>query len=137
MKQSFKDLLISLMFLFIAVCTFASIVCFAESRDEFESIPTGWWLALVTLTTVGYGDVYPKTWIGRAVGSVCALNGVVLIALSLPILVDNFLLSISMLWSITSPKARSSEYKSNRKAMDRNCNNRKENPALKTKTGNK
>ena len=90
-KQSFKDLLILLMFLFIAVCTFASIVYFAESRDEFESIPTGWWWALVTLTTVGYGDVYPKTWVGRAVASACALTGVVLIALTLPIFVNNFL----------------------------------------------
>ena len=90
-KESFKDLLILLMFLFIAVCTFASIVYFAESKEDFESIPVGWWWAVVTLTTVGYGDFYPKTWIGRAVGSACALTGVILIALTLPIFVNNFL----------------------------------------------
>ena len=91
LRQSFKDLLILLMFLFIAVCTFASCVYFAEDRANFKSIPTGWWWALVTLTTVGYGDVYPKTWVGRAVGSACALTGVVLIALTLPIFVNTFL----------------------------------------------
>ena len=40
-KQSFKDLLILLMFLSIAVCIFASIVYFAEDRADFNSIPTG------------------------------------------------------------------------------------------------
>ena len=91
LKQSFKDLLILLMFLFIEVCTFASGVYFAEDRTDFNNIPTGWWWALVTLTTVGYGDVHPKTWVGRAVGSACALTGVVLVTLTLPIFVNSFL----------------------------------------------
>ena len=37
------------------------------------------------------GDVYLKTWIGRAFGSACALTRVVLIALTQPIFVNNFL----------------------------------------------
>ena len=90
-KQSFRDLLILLMFLLIAVCTFASIVYFAEDRDNIESIPDGWWWALVTLTTVGYGDIAPKTAAGRLAGSVCAVSGVILISLTLPIFVNNFL----------------------------------------------
>lgn len=90
-KQSLRDLLILVMFLVIAVCSFASIVYLAEDRSDFQSIPTGWWWALVTLTTVGYGDVYPKTPAGRFIGSLCAISGVVLIALTLPIFVNNFI----------------------------------------------
>ena len=90
-KQSIRDLLILVMFLIIAICTFASVVYFAEDREMFTSIPTGWWWALVTLTTVGYGDVYPKTGAGRVIGSLCAVCGVILISLTLPIFVNNFI----------------------------------------------
>ena len=90
-KQSIRELLILVMFLLIAVCTFASVVYFAEDRTMFQSIPNGWWWALITLTTVGYGDVYPKTPAGRVIGSLCAVTGVILISLTLPIFVNNFL----------------------------------------------
>ena len=90
-KQSLRDLLVLILFLLIAVFSFASIIYLAEDRNDFKSIPMGWWWALITLTTVGYGDIYPKTAIGRLIGSVCAISGVILIALTLPIFVNNFL----------------------------------------------
>ena len=90
-KHSILDLLLLLMFVLIAVCTFASIVYFTESRDTIESIPEGWWWAIVTLTTVGYGDVVPQTGIGRLVGAICAITGVVILSLTMPIFVNNFL----------------------------------------------
>ena len=89
--QSLRDLLVLILFLMIAVFSFASIIYLAEDRADFNSIPMGWWWALVTLTTVGYGDIYPKTAIGRLIGSACAISGVILIALTLPIFVNNFL----------------------------------------------
>jgi voltage-gated potassium channel len=62
---------------------------FAEHEaqpDKFSSIPASMWWAVATLTTVGYGDVYPVTVLGRVAGGCLALLGVGLFALPTAIL---------------------------------------------------
>ena len=53
-------------------------------------IQEGLWWAVVTMTTVGYGEMTPKTYVGMIVGSFCALAGVVTLALPAPVIVTNF-----------------------------------------------
>jgi len=87
-------------FLIIGIVIFASLVYYAERiqynpHNDFTSIPVGLWWAIVTMTTVGYGDMTPKTYVGMFVGSLCALTGVLTIALPVPVIVSNFALFYS------------------------------------------
>jgi len=91
LRASAMDLLLLLLCLFTAVMTFSALAFF--SRDEvFTSIPVAAWWAIITLTTVGYGDVVPKGAFGKLIASACAIKGVCLLAMLIPILVNNFLL---------------------------------------------
>ena len=58
--------------------------------DRFGSIPRALWWAVVTLTTVGYGDVYPVTPMGKVFAAVLAIGGIGLIALPTGILAAAF-----------------------------------------------
>jgi len=56
----------------------------------YSSIPSCMWWALVTMSTVGYGDVYPKTGVGKLIGIICALCGILALALPITVIGSNF-----------------------------------------------
>lgn len=58
--------------------------------DKFGSIPRALWWAIITLTTIGYGDVYPVTVLGRIVAAFVAICGIGLIAMPTGILASAF-----------------------------------------------
>lgn len=66
-RASAKELTLLVFFLILGIVIFASLVYYAERiqanpHNDFNSIPLGLWWALVTMTTVGYGDMAPKTY---------------------------------------------------------------------------
>lgn len=49
--------------------------------DNFRNLTTAMWNVIITLTTVGYGDYYPKTNFGRLIGIITAFWGVFFVSL--------------------------------------------------------
>ncbi|KAK0395065.1 hypothetical protein QR680_001095 [Steinernema hermaphroditum] len=94
-KASAQELLLLVFFVLLGIVIFAALVYYAERVEpnpdnQFESIPVGLWWAIITMCTIGFGDMVPKTYLGMLVGSVCALMGVLTIALPVPVIVSNF-----------------------------------------------
>lgn len=74
-KASAGELMLLVFFLLLGIVIFASLIYYAERiqtnpDNDFNSIPLGLWWALVTMTTVGYGDLIPKTYLGKCPQSI-------------------------------------------------------------------
>ncbi|XP_036107328.1 potassium voltage-gated channel subfamily C member 2 isoform X3 [Molossus molossus] len=102
LRASTNEFLLLIIFLALGVLIFATMIYYAErvgaqpndpsasDHTQFKNIPIGFWWAVVTMTTLGYGDMYPQTWSGMLVGALCALAGVLTIAMPVPVIVNNF-----------------------------------------------
>jgi voltage-gated potassium channel len=67
------------------------IIEHSAQPDEFSSIPASMWWAVVTLTTVGYGDIVPITPLGKVFGSVITVMGIIMFTLPAAIFASGFL----------------------------------------------
>ena len=89
-----KALSASLFLIGVILFLAASLVYVAENGaqpDKFPDIVTSFWWAIVTLTTVGYGDVFPITVLGRIIGGILAISGIFIVAIPTGILSGGFL----------------------------------------------
>ena len=104
--ESLGQLVALFLCLFLSAILFASCLYFIEHRevlddvhnksskrpsDVFQSIPDTFWYVIITMTSVGYGDVVPQTLIGRIVAAFCMVTGIiVLLCLPTPVFVTHF-----------------------------------------------
>ncbi|MEM2124092.1 MAG: ion channel, partial [Methanolinea sp.] len=79
----------------VILVVFSSCLMYALEHEvqpgAFESIPATMWWAIVTLTTVGYGDIYPVTPAGKIVASFIAVLGIAMFAVMTSILATAFI----------------------------------------------
>jgi len=78
-KEKKEELLITVFTVFILVVIASSLMYFVENEAQpksFGSIPAAMWWGVATLTTVGYGDVYPITPLGKFLGAIIAFLGI-------------------------------------------------------------
>ncbi|XP_056150996.1 potassium voltage-gated channel subfamily F member 1-like [Lampris incognitus] len=95
LKSSFKELGLLLMYMGVGVFLFSALGYTMEQNHPdtlFTSIPQSFWWAVITMTTVGYGDIYPKTTLGRCNAAVSFLCGVIAIALPIHPIINNFVI---------------------------------------------
>jgi len=111
LRRSARKVFVFFAFMMILTTIFGCLVYVAEGgRNGFENIPVSIYWAIVTITTVGYGDVVPHSTIGRAIAAVGMLIGYAVIAVPTGI--------------ITAELTVAQQSKLNREHRDsRNCSN--------------
>lgn len=93
MREEARVLGAAMFMLFLLLMLMASATYFAEHAVQpiaFSNIPQAMWWAVVTVTTVGYGDVVPVTLLGKVFGAALGVIGVGMVALPAGILASGF-----------------------------------------------
>ena len=95
LKESRDKILVFMFFIVVMVTIFGSIIYFIESHstighEGFTSIPKSVYWAIVTLSTVGYGDMYPNTAIGQFLSSILMILAYAVIAVPTGIVTAEF-----------------------------------------------
>ncbi|VDM74784.1 unnamed protein product [Strongylus vulgaris] len=93
MKKSAAELSMLGMFLLTGIMLFSTAIYFFE-RDEpnskFYSIPAACWWCVITMTTVGYGDLVPVTAGGKVVAAMASVCGIIVLAFPISMIIDKF-----------------------------------------------
>lgn len=93
LREKKEELLITVTTIIVLLIIASSFMYYIEHEaqpDAFSSIPATMWWGIATLTTVGYGDVYPVTGLGRLFGACIAILGIGIFALPAGIIASGF-----------------------------------------------
>ncbi|EXB27307.1 ion transport family protein [Acinetobacter baumannii 1437282] len=95
-KGSFQAVIFILVIMIVMTASAIYVVENKAQPEAFSSIPQSMWWAVVTLTTVGYGDVTPVTNLGRILGAFITILGVGIAALPAGILASGLANELNM-----------------------------------------
>ena len=98
-RHEWRSFVATLYLLILAIFISSSLIYVFEHNvqpEHFASIPDAMWWTVVTLTTVGYGDIVPMTVAGKLVATLTALMGVCVVALLTGIVATSFTNQVSM-----------------------------------------
>ncbi|XP_052391532.1 potassium voltage-gated channel subfamily S member 3b isoform X1 [Carassius gibelio] len=93
LKNCQSEVGLLILFITVGISFFSTFIYYTEKEDassKLSSIPVCWWWAIISMTTVGYGDVYPQTAAGRIVASLCILCGLLVVSFPITIIMNNF-----------------------------------------------
>lgn len=93
-----EEMTITIVALFFLIIISASLMFYAENEaqpEQFSSIPATIWWSVVTLTTVGYGDVFPVTIFGKIIAGIISILGIGMVALPAGIISAGFVEEMS------------------------------------------
>jgi len=98
LKAKYKELSLVLIFLGVGTIIFGLMLFIAEVEladlhhegETNRTMSEAYWWAVITMTTVGYGDITPETDIGKGIGTICAIFGVLVVTLPIPIIGNSF-----------------------------------------------
>ncbi len=91
------DLQIYFIALFSVLIIFSTLIYYAERNvpdTAYTSIPQAMWWCIVTITTVGYGDMYPATVIGKMIAAVTMLTGLALFGMLMNVIGKSMMTSL-------------------------------------------
>lgn len=94
LKAKKEELIMAVGFMVTLIVLAASLVYYCEHEAQpglFSSIPASLWWAVITLSSVGYGDMYPVTVAGKVVAAIIAVLGIGMVALPAGILGSGFI----------------------------------------------
>ncbi len=89
-----EDLIVTFFVTFLLLILASSIMYYIETNSQpelFPNIIAAFWWAIATLTTIGYGDVYPVTVLGKILSGIIALLGIGIVALPTAIISSGFI----------------------------------------------
>ncbi|CAF1133932.1 unnamed protein product [Adineta steineri] len=92
-KESLLDFAVMIVILTLIAFLFGSAAYFAEEQSNgvaFDSIPKAVYWGVITITGVGYGEIYPITVAGRIIACLCALVGAGMMGMLVSVLVDKY-----------------------------------------------
>jgi voltage-gated potassium channel len=93
-KKTKEEVVTSIFILLILLMIVSTLMYYAEHEaqpQKFRNVFDAMWWAIITLTTVGYGDIYPVTLIGKILASIAAILGIGMFAIPAGILASGFL----------------------------------------------
>eukprot|EP00064_Thunnus_orientalis_P024156 superscaffoldBa00009988_g24434 len=98
LRRCYREMVMLLVFICVAMAIFSALAQLLEhgldleaSNQDYASIPAACWWVIISMTTVGYGDMYPVTVAGRVLGGICVVSGIVLLALPITFIYHSFI----------------------------------------------